>query len=502
MPHILPPYGDRTKPSVAWAIVTVACIVNFLDLFQSSMVMFGLADIKEALEFTDGDLNWILVAYTLTFATILPAGGQLADRVGLRLTFLIGTFMLFWTNILISWTPDRNGLLAGRALAGVGAALTCATGISVISHTFPPGKNRNAGLAIYVSCGPIGTVLGVILGALLTASPAGWRSMFWVNFILAGVACVLGFLIIPNFDRDTTRGFGYYGVATFMAGTCLLIFGLNDAVDLGWKHPAVIVTIIVGALLLIAFPLVERKVNEPAVPLSIMRNPHVLVPLTVFMFVGGGWVTWFFLATEICLNSLHYKTVLAACYFLPATAASMIGGGIGNKLVGMGYTKIVIVAGYVISVGALVPWGFVGPQFGIWYVIVFSIFYLFAAPGIAVAAQAIVLNEIPLEDHGTAGALMNVMYQFGSSLFLAVINVVMGSTARTGDMSHDLLVQYHNGMWTLLAFTATGLILFVVFYLPRESRHAGILEKPQSESDEVKDEEEAVRATKNIMNVL
>jgi hypothetical protein len=85
--------------------------------------------------------------------------------------------------------------------------------------------------------------------------------MFWVNFILAGVACVLGFLIIPNFDRDTTRGFDYYGVATFMAGTCLLIFGLNDAVDLGWKHPAVIVTIIVGALLLIAFPLVERKVT-------------------------------------------------------------------------------------------------------------------------------------------------------------------------------------------------------------------------------------------------
>lgn len=107
--------------------------------------MFGLADIKEALEFTDGDLNWILVAYTLTFATILPAGGQLADRVGLRLTFLIGTFMLFWTNILISWTPDRNGLLAGRALAGVGAALTVGFSLSVhLSQiAFSPSQVRN-----------------------------------------------------------------------------------------------------------------------------------------------------------------------------------------------------------------------------------------------------------------------------------------------------------------------------------------------------------------------
>lgn len=175
----------------------------------------------------------------------------------------------------------------------------------------------------------------------------------------------------------------------------------------------------------------------------------------------------------------------------------MIGGGIGNKLVGMGHTKIVIVAGYVISVGALVPWGFVGPQFGIWYVIIFSMLYLFAAPGIAVAAQAIVLNEIPLEDHGTAAALMNVMYQFGSSLFLAVVNVVMGSTGRSGDLSRDLLTQYHNGMWTLLAFTATGLVLFVVFYLPRESRHGGMLDKSQNEPVEIKDEEEAVGEIKS-----
>lgn len=124
MPLVLPPYGDHTKPSVAWGVVTVACIVDFLDLFQSSMVMFGLSNIQKALKFNNSDLNWILVAYTLTFATILPVGGQLADRMGLRPTFLIGTFMLFWTNILISWALNKHGLLAGRALAGVGAALT------------------------------------------------------------------------------------------------------------------------------------------------------------------------------------------------------------------------------------------------------------------------------------------------------------------------------------------------------------------------------------------
>ena len=132
MPRVLPPYGDINKKSMAWGVVIVACICNFLDLFQSSMVMFGLTNIQKSLDFTSSDLNWVLVAYTLTFATFLPIGGQLADRMGLRSTFLIGTFMLFWTNILISWTPNKDGMLAGRALAGVGAAFTVSLSCDLI----------------------------------------------------------------------------------------------------------------------------------------------------------------------------------------------------------------------------------------------------------------------------------------------------------------------------------------------------------------------------------
>ena len=151
----------------------------------------------------------------------------------------------------------------------------------------------------------------------------------------------------------------------------------------------------------------------------------------------------------------------------------------------MGHIKIMIVVGYIISVGALIPWVFVGPQFGIWYPIIFSMLYLFPAPGIAVAAQAIVLNEIPLEDHGTAAALMNLMYQFGSSLFLAVANVVMGSTKGANNTEYDQLVQYRNGMLSLLGFTAAGLVTFVVLYLPRKSRNAGKLERADRRHGEI-----------------
>ncbi|KAI9874637.1 MAG: hypothetical protein M1830_009536 [Pleopsidium flavum] len=297
----------------------------------------------------------------------------------------------------------------------------------------------------------------------------------------------------------------------------MLVYGLNDAESRGWKSPAIIVTVILGALCLAAFPIIESMVTAPAVPTSILKNIHVIVPLTVFMFVGGGWyvsnspilrkeiteltdgrVTWFFISTQISLNSLQYQTVLAAAYFLPATAAAILTGGIGNTLVGKGYAKIVIVLGYIVSIGALVPWGFVGPQHGPWFVIVFAMLYLAASPPIAVGAQAIVLHEIPVEMHGTASAMMNVMYQFGSALFLAVVNLVIKS--KTPDQTaRGLLRGYHFGMWTLLGFTAAGFVAFVVLYLPVKSTRGGMLEKegvtasPLSgvATDENKDEEES-----------
>jgi hypothetical protein len=119
-----PPYGDHTRPAIGWAVVAVACVANFLDLFQSSMVLFGLPPIEAELGFTVLDINWVLVAYTVTFATFLLIGGQTADRVGLRTTFLLGTATLTWSNVLCAFTPNKSGLLAGRALAGAGAAFT------------------------------------------------------------------------------------------------------------------------------------------------------------------------------------------------------------------------------------------------------------------------------------------------------------------------------------------------------------------------------------------
>ncbi|KAF2867225.1 hypothetical protein BDV95DRAFT_671413 [Massariosphaeria phaeospora] len=199
----------------------------------------------------------------------------------------------------------------------------------------------------------------------------------------------IGFCLLPNFEIPAEKKdppFDYLGLGTFTAGTALLVYGFNDAESRGWKAASTITTIIVGGLLLVAFPFIEGHVKAPAVPQSLLGSRYVLVPLTAFGFVGGGWMLF------------------------PATVASMIGGAIANCFVGKGQIKLLIVCGYVISTAALISWGLIPTSQGPWYTIVFAMIYLSSAPPIVVGAQTLVLHEIPVADHGTASALMNVSY--------------------------------------------------------------------------------------------
>jgi hypothetical protein len=131
----------------------------------------------------------------------------------------------------------------------------------------------------------------------------------------------------------------------------------------------------------------------------------------------------------------------------------------------------------------LIPWAFIAPHFGIWFPIVFAILYLVSSPPIVVAAQAIIFGQIQPKLHGTASALMYVMYQFGSSLFLAVANIVIGATSST----NGLLVGYRNAMWSLIGFMGLGLGLFLAMYMPlRDTLQLDTESSPEkSESEDV-----------------
>lgn len=115
--------------------------------------------------------------------------------------------------------------------------------------------------------------------------------MFWVIFILAMITLVAAILVVPQVDNSQSAKtpVDYVGLGAFTAGTCLLIYGLNDAENRGWGSAAIIATLVVGGLLLVGFLVIEAYIKHPFIPREILRNPRIMTPIAMFMFTGGGW---------------------------------------------------------------------------------------------------------------------------------------------------------------------------------------------------------------------
>lgn len=115
--------------------------------------------------------------------------------------------------------------------------------------------------------------------------------MFWVIFILAMITLVAAILVVPhvNSSQSAKAPVDYMGLGAFTAGTCLLVYGLNDAENRSWDGAAIIATLVVGGLLLVAFLVIEAYTKHPFIPREILRNPRIMTPIAMFMFTGGGW---------------------------------------------------------------------------------------------------------------------------------------------------------------------------------------------------------------------
>src|ERR1700722_19300639 len=177
---------------VALALLAAAQLMLILDV---TVVNVALPDIGAALRLTQGELPWVMTAYTVCFGGLMLLGGRIADRYGARRVTLAGLAVFTGASLLSGLAAGPSWLLAGRALQGIGAALLSPAALATVMMLFT-GRDRPRALAVWSSLAGLGAALGVILGGVLT-SEAGWRWIFAVN-VPIGVALLIALpLIVP-----------------------------------------------------------------------------------------------------------------------------------------------------------------------------------------------------------------------------------------------------------------------------------------------------------------
>jgi EmrB/QacA subfamily drug resistance transporter len=300
------------------ALLVLVCLAQFMVILDVSIVNVALPSIRHDVHFSTTGLQWVVNAYTLTFAGFLLLGGRASDLLGRRSVFL-GGIALFTVSSLACAAASSKGLLIGaRALQGLGGAIISPASLAILTTSFDEGPARNRALGMWGAMAGLGGTSGVLLGGVLTQG-FGWPFVFLINVPVGAAVLFFARSVIPSGGR--VRGhFDVAGALLVTAGLMALVYGIVRTDALGWTSPEVLGALASGAALLIAFVVVEGKVaRAPLMPLSIFRLKRLTTANVVMLLLGSGtFAMWFFL-------SLYLQQVLGAdaletgVAFLPMT---------------------------------------------------------------------------------------------------------------------------------------------------------------------------------------
>ena len=423
-----------TAPACAarrtWVLVA-AVLGSTLAFVDESVVNVALPKIESDLHTTLAAMQWVINAYTLCMSALLLVGGAAADQFGRRLMFLIGVSVFAVASLACGLAPDAAILICARALQGVGAALLVPCSLALIGAAYDE-KERGAAIGIWSGASAIAAGAAPLLAGGLV-DHWSWRVIFLINPLLALPTLWIALRKVPESrDPDARRGIDWLGALLAFSGLGTLMYGLIASSDLGWRHPRVLASALVGAVLLVLFVAAERRARAPMMPLELFRSRTFtgvnLLTLLLYGALGGA----FFFVPFYLIQAHGYSALAAGAAYLPFTVVlgltSRWSGGLADRV----GARAPLIWGPALTAGALALLGSVGGG----YLAILSVMTVMGV-GMTITVAPLtttVINAVPPHRTGVASGINNAVASVGSLLLIAVL----GSVALSGfDRSLD-----------------------------------------------------------------
>lgn len=410
-----------------WVVLVIICLAQFMVVLDATIVNVALPHIQTALHFSNGNLQWIITAYTLVFAGFLLLGGRAGDLLGRKRLFMIG-LVIFTVASLLNGLATTSGMLIGfRALQGFGAALISPAALSIISTTFAEGKERSRALGVWAAIAIGGSAFGLVLGGWLTQAYS-WNWIFYVNVPVGIIAFFAALRLVPESkDEQAHKGYDLAGAVTVTGGLMVLVYGLAHAAQPGggWGSTWTIVPFIAAALLIGAFLLIETRAAEPLVRLTIFRVRSLATANLAMFLAFSGMFAMFFFNTQYIQNALKYGPLKAGVSFLPFTGGIMLSAGLASNFAPRIGVRPIAAAGMVLTIIGLLLFARM-PVHGSYAIDVLPgmILSSLGMGAIFMPLTLIATTGLKDEDQGLASGLFNTSQQVGGALGLAVLSTV------------------------------------------------------------------------------
>lgn len=409
-----------------WAILAVMSLSVFVALLDGTIVNVAIPTLARDLGASNRQLQWIVDAYLLVFAGLLLAAGGLGDKFGRRKMLAAGLAVFAATSAYAGSADTAEGLITGRALMGIGAAMIFPATLAIIANVFGDPKERAAAIGVWSAVSGIAVAAGPIAGGWLLEH-YWWGSVFYINLPIAAVAIIATLTIVPESKDATTPKLDVIGVLSSIAAISALVFTIIEAPERGWLSANTIAGMAASAALIAAFVVWELRADHPMLPVRIFSNlrftaASVAIAAAFFSLFG-----FIFLITQYFQLVRGYSPLEAGVRTLPVAFAIAIGSVVAPKIVETFGTKRIVSIGLVFMASFFL-WVSQNSQTTMYETIAAQMVLVGIGIGFTTApGTESIMGSLPPDKAGVGSAVNDTTRELGGTLGVAIVGSVFSS---------------------------------------------------------------------------
>jgi len=450
-----------------WLILAVVGTAFFMTILDVAIVNVAIPSIQTDFDISQTTVEWVIIAYSITFGGFLLLGGRMADLLGRRRIFAAGLIVFTLASLACGLSHALDSatvLIASRTVQGIGAAIISPAALSIVTTTFREGAERNKALGIWGALGGSGAAAGVLVGGILVKY-LGWEWIFFVNVPVGAAVLAMTPRVIPESRADLGhRRFDAAGAVTVTVGLALFVYAISKAPTDGWGSTRTIVLLVLSGLILASFLVIELRGKAPLMPFGIFRNRSLSAANVVGFLMGMVIFANFFILTLYVQQVLNWSPLQTGVAFLATAGTTPIWAGVAQALTTKLGPRPIVTAGLLIMALALFLYTGIPVEGHYWpdllpSYLIFAVGLAFAFVPVSIAA----LTGVKADEAGLASGLLNTSQQIGGAIGVAVVTTIFTTQAK------DLLGSghtppasftsgYQHAFWALFGIAILGAI--------------------------------------------
>jgi EmrB/QacA subfamily drug resistance transporter len=411
----------RSRP----VALTALCTLLFLTFLDNTIVSVALGNLQTDLHAGVTDLEWVVGAYALTFASIMLACGMIGDELGRKKVMLSGAGVFCAGSVLCALAPNVGTLIAGRAIMGLGAAASEPGTLSVLRHIYTGERERARAIGVWAAVSGLALALGPVIGGTIVGAWS-WRGVFWFNLAFGLAALIAAAIVVPE-SADPQAGRVDTAGTLLGAGTlAAVMFAIIDAETSSFGSPVPVTLFCVAAALAAGFAWRERRAANPLINLRYFRLPNFAVPNVVALCAYFATFAIFFFTALFLSSVLNDSGYRIALVFLPMTVLMIASSVAAGYWTGAAGPRWPVTSGLVLFGAGLLfagPQVSVHPDYGM-----LAVALAIAGIGIGITVvpiTAAVLSAVPPERSGMAASTANTSREIGAVLGVGALGALV-----------------------------------------------------------------------------